>query len=211
LTRDGRDTPQAPLPSIRPEMSREEDVPTEQARAQAPPRLSRAHGDQGRPQGHRRPPRAWPQAPVSLIDRRLPVRGARARQIGRLTKRPDFVAAASGRRFRTERMTVQGRLRERDDLGLRLGLTVTKKVGHATERNRIKRRLRTAAAAAAAGHAKTDIDVVVIGRRDILTADYQILMEDLRRALAVVTRPKGARSGKISTSSDGESREISHA
>ena len=39
-------------------------------------------------------------------------------------------------------MTVQGRLRGDDGLGLRVGLTVTKKVGHATERNRIKRRLR---------------------------------------------------------------------
>ncbi len=69
--------------------------------------------------------------------------------VGRLTKRPDFVAAASGRRFHTERMTVQGRLRERDELGLRFGLTVTKKVGHATERNRIKRRLRAAVQEAA--------------------------------------------------------------
>ena len=41
-------------------------------------------------------------------------------------------------------MTVQGRLRGEDGLGLRFGLTVTKKVGHATERNRIKRRLRAA-------------------------------------------------------------------
>ena len=64
--------------------------------------------------------------------------------LGRLTKRPDFVAAASGRRFHTERMTVQARLREGSGLGLRFGLTVTKRVGHATERNRIKRRLRAA-------------------------------------------------------------------
>ncbi|MFL5024258.1 MAG: ribonuclease P protein component, partial [Microvirga sp.] len=35
-----------------------------------------------------------------------------APSLGRLTKRPDFVAAASGRRFHTERMTVQARLRE---------------------------------------------------------------------------------------------------
>ncbi|MFD0464270.1 ribonuclease P protein component [Microvirga aerilata] len=67
-----------------------------------------------------------------------------ASSLGRLTKRPDFVAAASGRRFHTERMTVQARLREGSGLGLRFGLTVTKRVGHATERNRIKRRLRAA-------------------------------------------------------------------
>src|SRR5919107_2557593 len=119
------------------------------------------------------------------------MRGDRARlTLGRLTKRPDFVAAASGRRFHTERMTVQGRLRGDDALGLRFGLTVTRRVGHATERNRIKRRLRAAMQAAATGNAGTNVDLVVIGRRDILTADYRGLIDDLRRALAVVTKPK---------------------
>src|SRR5918993_733893 len=47
--------------------------------------------------------------------------------------------------------------------------------------------------AAAAGHAGTNVDVVVIGRRDILTADYRGLIDDLRRALAVVTKPKAPR------------------
>jgi ribonuclease P protein component len=87
-------------------------------------------------------------------------------------------------------MSVQGRFRGADGLGLRFGLTVTKKVGHATERNRIKRRLRAAIQEAALGHATTDADVVVIGRRDILAADYQMLIDDLRRALRTVTQPK---------------------
>jgi len=120
--------------------------------------------------------------------------------IARLTKRPDFLAAASGRRFHTERITVQGRLRgagaHSDALGLRFGLTVTKKVGNAPERNRIKRRLRAAIDIAAAKHAATDMDMVVIGRRDILTAEYETLVDDLRRALAAVARPKSARSVK---------------
>ena len=126
------------------------------------------------------------------------MRGRRAGAIGRLTKRPDFLAAASGRRFQTERMSVQGRLRGDgvgDGQGLRVGLTVTKKVGHATERNRIKRRLRAAIREAAPGHEAADVDVVVIGRRDILAADYRILIEDLRRALRTVTKPKTPRPG----------------
>ena len=65
---------------------------------------------------------------------------------------------------------MQGRLRRR--FGLRFGLTVTKRVGHATERNRIKRRLRTAARQAGVDFRHVDVDVVIIGRRDILTADY---------------------------------------
>ncbi len=123
------------------------------------------------------------------------MRGARARIIGRLTKRPEFLAAAAGRRFHTERMTLQGRLRDATEglLGLRFGFTVTKKVGHATERNRIKRRLRAAANDAGAGHAATPADVVVIGRRDALSAAYDILVDDIDRGLKAVTRPKGPR------------------
>src|SRR5215218_2009825 len=100
---------------------------------------------------------------------------ARAHMVGRLTKRSDFVAAASGRRFHTERMTVQGLLRPDEGLGLRFGLTVTKRVGQATERNRIKRRLRTVYRLVGPDHGATHADIVVIGRRPILTADYGTL------------------------------------
>jgi ribonuclease P protein component len=136
-------------------------------------------------------------------------------RIGRLTKRPDFVAAASGRRFHTERMTVQGRLREDLASGLRFGLTVTKRVGHATERNRIKRRLRAVTQAAGLDYAAVHADVVIIGRRDILTADYHMLIDDLRRALRAVTKPKSApaadRPLSSSRPSNGERRGHSHA
>ena len=143
------------------------------------------------------------------------MREPRAEQsLGRLTKRPDFVAAASGRRFHTERMTVQGRLREDLASGLRFGLTVTKRVGHATERNRIKRRLRAATQAAGLDYAAVHADVVIIGRRDILTADYHMLIDDLRRALRAVTKPKSVSPAERSSSSppsNGERRGHSHA
>lgn len=135
--------------------------------------------------------------------------------IGRLTKRPDFVAAASGRRFHTERMSVQGRPREDLGLGLRVGLTVTKRVGHATERNRIKRRLRAVARTVGHEFAMVDADIVIIGRRDILAADFPQLIDDLRRALRVVTKPRSARPSDRSSSShppsNGERRGQSHA
>jgi len=137
-----------------------------------------------------------------------------ASSLGRLTKRPDFVAAASGRRFHTERMTVQARLREGSGLGLRFGLTVTKRVGHATERNRIKRRLRAAIPQAGRDYAAIDADVVVIGRREILSAEFGVLIDDLRRALRAVIRPKSAPPAERTSSpppSNGERRGQSHA
>jgi ribonuclease P protein component len=142
------------------------------------------------------------------------MRGRRARLIGRLTKRPEFLAAAAGRRFHTERVTLQGRLRDpagQEGPGLRFGFTVTKKVGHATERNRIKRRLRAAAQEAGAGYADMPADVVVVGRRDALSAAYGLLVEDIDRGLNAVTKPKGAgrRPPPLSTGDPG--RESSHA
>lgn len=122
----------------------------------------------------------------------------------RLLKRSEFQAAARGRRFHTERMSVQG-LRSADDesvRGLRLGLTLTKKVGHSTERNRIRRRLRAVAAGVVTPFADLPIDVVVIGRREAISAPFGLLVEDLNRALAAVTRPAKS-SG--TTSSDATS------
>jgi len=125
---------------------------------------------------------------------------ARVNRFERLKKRSDFVAAASGRRFHTERMTVQGRQRE-DAGGLRIGLTVTKRVGHATERTRIKRRLREATRLAVATHAtarettcddaanQIAADIVVIARRPVLSAGFDVLIEDFVRALHNVTKP----------------------
>ena len=141
--------------------------------------------------------------------RDLRARPAPQPRLGRLTKRPDFLTAASGRRFHTERMTVQGRLRD-DTAGLRYGLTVTKKIGHATERNRIRRRLRAAIHLAAVDHRDRNADVVVIGRRDSLSAPYPLLVEDLRRALGTVLRPT-RRPLEALPSSDGERRGSPHA
>jgi ribonuclease P protein component len=142
-------------------------------------------------------------------------RGKPRGAVGRLIKRRDFLAAASGRRFHTERMTVQGLVREDAD-GLRFGITVTKKVGHATERNRIRRRLRTAIGRAAVDHPGRNADVVVIGRRPALGAPHDLLVEDLRRALSAVTKPRSAREPAPrpraeTLSTDGERRGSPHA
>lgn len=102
----------------------------------------------------------------------------------RLLKRADFLAAQRGRRFSTPLMTVQGLWRGQDQMvPARMGLTVTRKVGTATERNRIKRRLR-AALKECGDRAHPGVDYVVVARRDLLAASFQSIVTDLENAMS---------------------------
>lgn len=61
----------------------------------------------------------------------------------RLRQRADYVAVqANGKKVHGRHVLAIARKRNDSDLGGRLGLTVTKKVGNAVVRNRIKRLLR---------------------------------------------------------------------
>ncbi len=80
----------------------------------------------------------------------------------------------------------------------RIGFTVTKKIGNAVVRNRIRRRLREAAHRAAA-HAKAGTDYVVVARAPALTLQFERLVTDLMAgfdALSRASKPKpGAHAG----------------
>ena len=73
----------------------------------------------------------------------------------------------------------------RDNQGaVRLGFTVTKRIGNAVVRNRIRRRLKEAARLVLAEHPVSGIDLVLIGREGTRARDFEALQNDLRRALA---------------------------
>ena len=75
-------------------------------------------------------------------------------------------------------------MRRRDDGGgPRAGFTVTKKIGNAVVRNRLKRRLRAVARAVLPDRAVPHADHVLIGRTDGLTRDFAVLKADLATAL----------------------------
>jgi ribonuclease P protein component len=80
------------------------------------------------------------------------------------------------------------RARNDGDPAMRLGLTVSKKVGNAVIRNRMKRRFRELARKILpeAGHAGADH--VLIGRQSGIERDFALLEADLRRALAKLSR-----------------------
>jgi len=100
----------------------------------------------------------------------------------RLRQRADFLAAASGRKIATAAFVLQGRAR-RGAGAARVGFTVSKKVGTAVERNRVRRRLKAVVARAADGRLLAGHDYVLIGRRAALQRPFERMVEELRAAL----------------------------
>jgi len=73
----------------------------------------------------------------------------------------------------------------RDDHGpVRVGVTVTKKIGNAVIRNRTRRRLKEAARLVLAERLVSGADLVLIGRAATRERAFDVLQDDLRRALA---------------------------
>ena len=74
--------------------------------------------------------------------------------------------------------------RERgDDKPARVGFTVTRKLGNAVARNRIKRRLRAATWQIWAERAKPGHDYIIIGRRGTTDQPFEKLVGDIDLAL----------------------------
>jgi len=149
-------------------MSDEAHLSAEQSRPQAPARLPRAHGDGRRPQGPERTPRPRPQE---------------AQRLSTIKKRADFLAANSGKRASTPGFILLVRDRKDTDQAMRVGFTVTKKIGGAVIRNRMKRRFRALAREIVPARGFPGSDHVMIGRAKGIERDYEQLRAELRSAL----------------------------
>ena len=69
---------------------------------------------------------------------------------------------------------------------MRVGFTVSRKVGNAVERNRVRRRLREVVRLSPPDRMRHGFDYVLIGRRAALDLPFGRLTEDFDRALARV-------------------------
>jgi ribonuclease P protein component len=105
--------------------------------------------------------------------------------IPRLKRRGEFLnVARKGRKWVMPGMVVQA-CDALDDTGdrLRVGFTVSRKVGNAVKRNRARRRLRAVAERLLPVNTKGGIDVVIIGRVTTLNRSFDKLTSDLAKAL----------------------------
>ena len=98
----------------------------------------------------------------------------------RLRKSSDFALARRLGKSRVDRRLVLI-TRANDSGATRFGFSVSKRVGNAVTRNKIKRRLKSAAIRASV---QEGWDIVVIARQGARTADYWTLKRSLDRLLA---------------------------
>ncbi|ASJ92711.1 ribonuclease P protein component [Porphyrobacter sp. CACIAM 03H1] len=110
-----------------------------------------------------------------------------------LTKRGDFLAANAG--TRNARAGFVLLTRPNGGQGIRYGITVTKKIGNAVVRNRMKRRFRELLRAALPVKGLANHDHVLIGRAGGVERDFHRMADELAQALERAREGKGDPAG----------------
>ncbi|MGZ8360018.1 MAG: ribonuclease P protein component [Allosphingosinicella sp.] len=111
--------------------------------------------------------------------------------IGRLTRRADYLAANGGLRTATPGFVLLVRPRRDADPSVRLGITVSGKVGGAVVRNRMKRRFRELARAVMPQAGIAGADHVLIGRAGGIERPFEQLRAEFEAALHKLQRKAG--------------------
>jgi ribonuclease P protein component len=106
----------------------------------------------------------------------------------RLVRRAEFLAANNGKRVPMPGFVLLVYARADDDPAIGVGFTVTKKIGGAVVRNRMKRRFRALAREILPDAGQPGANHVLIGRSGGLERDYSLLGTELRKALEKARR-----------------------
>jgi len=105
-----------------------------------------------------------------------------------ISRRADFLAANNGSRAPAPGFVLLVRPRGDDDPVMRLGITVTKKIGNAVVRNRMKRRFRALARELLPKAGIAGADHVLIGRAGGVERGFADLRVELVKALKRIKR-----------------------
>ena len=110
--------------------------------------------------------------------------------IRKMRQRREFLTANKGQRFPTPGLLLLVYDRKDGDDAVGLGITVTKKIGNAVVRNRMKRRYRALAQELLPTLGITGADHVLIGRHSAVERDFALMRADLTSALKRAANPK---------------------
>ena len=102
--------------------------------------------------------------------------------------RPDFLRIRGGQKWSGAGFLLETKPCLTPGGPPRFGFTVTKKLGNAVVRNRIRRRLKEAAKLAADAHAKAGFDYVVVARKAAFDMPFERMLADMVAALRRVHR-----------------------
>jgi ribonuclease P protein component len=160
--------------------SHEAHFSAEQSRACPSPRFSSSYVNRCWPQHPERTSRPRPQKAVGLITEQA-YRDMRGYSI--IKKRSDFLAANRGKRYATPGFVLLVKDRQDESTDIRLGITITKKVGNAVVRNRMRRRFRALAQEMLGQNGQPGADHILIGRDTGIERDFDALRSDMIKAL----------------------------
>jgi ribonuclease P protein component len=117
-------------------------------------------------------------------------RGKRFPRSVRLLRHPDFERVYErGKRHFSTHMTVFYLQRE-PSAGVRIGFTVSRVLGGAVQRNRMKRRLREAVRLSLPP-VPLPMDIVINPKKALLAAEFSRLQEEVARAFEVIQKQVG--------------------
>ncbi|MEP3225366.1 MAG: ribonuclease P protein component [Parasphingorhabdus sp.] len=124
---------------------------------------------------------------LSAIDVPPPIFASARQSIAVIRNRPDFLAANRGKRFVASSFVLLAYKRPPahsvDPQMMRYGITVTKKIGNAVARNRMKRRFRALLMDILPQHGIAGVDHILIGRKKNDEQDFAAMKTDVTKAL----------------------------
>ena len=123
-------------------------------------------------------------------------------QLTTIKKRADFLAVRGGFRASVTSFLVEAKARPKNSGAgreARFGFTVTKKLGGAVKRNRIRRRIKAAITDSHIAVALAGFDYVVVARTAAFDRDFALVREDALKALTLIQKLASAPAKPKST------------